>query len=634
MEKPVAFHGTPIQNLNGTSLAKHFLMSRTSGLGNVEILSFLFNPPCEELPLFFHPPFLLPDMEAAALLLLDSIQSGKKILLYGDRDSDGVCSTVLLTQFLRKEFPKASIQSFTSSQNDAYGLSREAMNRILQSKPDLLITLDFGTSNQIEIEELQSRGISVVVLDHHEIPSYTLPCFLINPKREDSQYPDKKICTAFLVFKFILALQFVRSAEYNKIYYIKEDLFSGLLFRNGIPFEADSSFSLSLAETIHEGELPGNESIPLSNRIFFLQISKIPKLLETQFEASALAGIGTITDMMPLTGENRALVQMCCHYLQLSLQGKVQGNLGLIQILRNLNLRPDKVTSKDLGWGIGPLLNAAGRMGKTELVLELLLTNDEETALSKTKELIKTNEERKERTKRNLFRVERFFLRHPERVKAPIAFCYEPDMEPGVSGIVATRMVEVFGKPAVFITPEHGRARGSIRAYGRENVLDLLNAARDLLDHYGGHPEAGGFSVALEKIPDLEKRFFTASFEWLGDSIATKRPLQSDLLVNPEHLTSELLKETEVLEPTGQGNPRILFSIKDAEPIHLNFLGDGTHVRFRVIGAGSLKFILWRNAKMLSDRLSVSSQVSLWGYLEDNYFQSKSNLQFQVIHFE
>lgn len=630
---PVGLHGSSLSDIS-SELHDYIIGQRTADLQPDEKLSFMFPLPTKETPVFFHSPFLLPDMEKATKILLDNIQSGKKILLYGDRDSDGVNSTAILFHFLRKYFPQANIHAITSTSSDAYGLAPEALAKVKKYKPDLLITLDFGTSNYDEIQSLHSQNINTIVIDHHEIPDKILPGCLVNPKREDSVYPDKKICTAFLALKLAVAILFRESPEYNKVYILREDEFGGNLFRNGIPWNPEDNFSLSEAETINPEELVGPDDLFLGNRIFYHQIRKVPGILEFQYLASALAGVGTITDMMPLTGENRSLVRLSCHSLSYLLQDKIEFTPGLTQLLKKLKLNPLKVTSKDMGWGIGPVLNAAGRMGNTELAFDLLLSEDIKTADLKSDELIQTNENRKERTKRNLHKVNLYFERHPQKTEQPVIFCYEPDMEPGVSGIVATRLVETYSRPAIFITPDHGKAKGSIRSFRQENVLDLLKTAEDILDQFGGHPEAGGFSVEIAKIPELQERLYKTSVDWLKNSILQPKPIQSDLVCNPEELKKELLVSLERLEPTGQGNPPILLSLKDVKPMNLNFLGDGKHARFKVMGAGSLKFLIWNEANRLSKYLSLNPTISLWGHLEENHFNGSTNLQFIISHFE
>lgn len=530
-------------------------------------------------PKSLHSPFLLPDILALLRILLDLVP--RRILLYGDRDADGVTSTSLLGSFLR-DYPRTKHHHFSflvASESDPYGLSEPAIEKIKKESPDVLLTLDFGSSQTKEIRLLQKLGMRVVVLDHHEIPEEIVEDSLcINPRRIDSEYPEKKICTAVLSFKIVHALLLLGDMN-----------------------------------------LSGNES----RNELLNSLEPKSNLWEELLPYSDLAGLGTITDMMPLSGENRLLVK-----LAISNWNKRPGSIALTE---SMLLTDRDLTSKDFGWSFGPMVNAAGRMGKTEKALELFLARNLEEAKEKAKQLVELNKERKDRTKRNLDRVERYFTRKTERTSKPLAFCFEPDMEPGVSGILATKMVELFQKTAVFVTPDHGEARGSIRAYGDENVLDILSFASDLLLHFGGHKEAAGFSVELEKVRALEERFYEA-VKNLG-LVYKSRSIETDFTVMPEELNEALLREWADLEPFGQGNPEVLLGLTRVKPYHLTLLSGGKHIRFGVLGS-KLKFLVWNEAEAFQDLISTHSEIDIAGVLERNHFQGRVNLQFVVKNYE
>lgn len=612
-----------VQNLQGIVLCKmrHFhgeslekiKENAKNGLTGIQAYLLEKNIPEEYRDLFFsdnlkhlHNPFLLPDISDAIALIRKSIRSSKHILLYGDRDTDGVSSSSLLYMYLRKEVEKynGKISIRTSSSDDDYGLCPPVMETIKKIHPDLLITLDFGTSNFEEINELAESGMKIIVLDHHEIPVKIPNCLLINPKREDSIYPEKKICTSFLALKLIQAL--ILSEIYEK----------ELIENSGMLFLKEHSIDYKKID-------------------YHRYIESNSLLLEKTKEYTDLSSIGTITDMMPLLGENRILVRNGIKTLEKLLTNSSPDRKGLKNLLANLGLNPNKIVSKDLGWGIGPVLNAAGRMGKTEVALNLLTTIDDSIAEKETKEILQINKERKERTKRNLFRVEQYFQRKPERKKDKIIFCFEPDMEPGVSGIVASRLVEEYKRPVVFITPDHGRARGSIRSYGKENVIVLMDGMADLLDHYGGHPEAGGFSIDPTKIPLLQARLRELAETWLDSSIQVDDMITSTISLKPEELTEEIFQNISTFEPFGQGNPIPILSVQSAEIISFKTMGDGTHARFSILKASSkIKGVIWNRAREMFQLLSQKNKLDLWGNLEENYFNGNTSIQFVVTHFE
>jgi len=580
-------------------------------------------------------------MGEAVSLLLTVVKSNRKILLYGDRDSDGVSSTCLLAFFLKShpEFQSANLEVMVSSESDPYGLCKEAVSKIKKAKPDLLITLDFGSSQADEIDELTSLGIQVIVLDHHEVP-VRIPknCALINPRRTDSEYPEKKICTAALSFKLVTAILFHQSSEWNQ-YYSKTILAEDgskvvQYFQNGIKLSSETTSTINFSNTtVNPYPEDFSTNIPLDDerKLFYYQCQKIPQFFEQLEEETDLAGIGTITDMMPLVGENRHFVKLALESLTKLYIGDKKRK-GLKELLKELKLNPNGITTKDLGWSIGPVVNAAGRMGKTEEAVSLLLSESESDAKIRAKLLLSINEERKERTKRNMDRVERYFARKPERTGKEVVYCYEPDMEPGVSGIVATRMVDTYKKPAIFIAPDNGDARGSIRSYGQENVLQLLESLSHHFLHFGGHPEAGGFSITIDQLPKFESELYEKAKLWLDEDNQSKNihQIETDFTVLPEEMGDKLLKEWKDLEPFGQGNPDIKLGIKNAKAIHLTPLSGGKHVRFHIVGSGSLKFMIWNKGEEFQNFMSKHGSFDLVGSLEENFYQGRKTLQFIV----
>ncbi|MEM7184308.1 MAG: single-stranded-DNA-specific exonuclease RecJ [Spirochaetota bacterium] len=592
----IAFSDLPKKSNGLTNLQSYILQKILPPEQNAE--TFLHGK-LEDLP----SPFLLPMMEEAVESMAKFIREKKHILLYGDRDTDGVSSTSLLAIFLRKKHESRGGQLTvqTSSANDDYGLCEKAVSFIRSKKPDLLITLDFGSTNYDEINTLAQEGMKVIVLDHHVVPERIPNCFLVNPKREDSEYPESKICTSVIAMKLILAYEIMR------------------IVKKGLP-PADKS-PLGLKVNYQKLDLHS----------FFREN---PTLLQIQKDLLDLSSIGTITDMMPLQGENRIIVRNGLETLIRLNNETREERKGLTNLITGLKLNSNKITSKDLGWSIGPVLNAAGRMGRTEVSLELLLETDSTKAGSCAQKLIGINEERKERTKRNIDRVDRYFLRKPERSSKKIIFCYEPDMEPGVSGIVATRLVQKYKKPTVFVTPDHGNARGSVRSYQKENVITLLTMLSDLFHHFGGHPEAGGFSIELHRIPELEKRLPEVAEKWLSEAPREEEKLESLVSFQGKELNEKVFRELSLFEPFGQGNPQPTLSIKQARILSYRPMSGGIHGKFSILGVSSrIKGVIWNRGKEFEALLSLKAEIDLWGQLEENYFNGSTTIQFSVQDF-
>jgi single-stranded-DNA-specific exonuclease len=161
-----------------------------------------------------------------------------------------------------------------------------------------------------------------------------------------------------------------------------------------------------------------------------------------------------------------------------------------------------------------------------------------------------------------------------------------------------------------------------------------MNLVSDLLEHFGGHPEAGGFSIAIEKIPLLEEKLIQVADEWLKEQPASESPKTSIISLHPEQMTEKIYQELLLFEPFGQGNPIPLLSIKEAGITGLRFLGDGSHLRFSIQKASAkIKGLVWNRAGEFNDLLSKKSKIDLWGNLEENFFNGITTLQFVVNKF-
>ncbi|EQA81889.1 hypothetical protein LEP1GSC193_1479 [Leptospira alstonii serovar Pingchang str. 80-412] len=269
-----------------------------------------------------------------------------------------------------------------------------------------MITLDFGTTNHVQIDELASLGIKVIVLDHHEIPERIPDCYLISPKRQDSNYPNEKICTAALALKFIQAYLYSSLEEYNRATTsgVGNSLFSGyLIFRGELLFqgdrqEAESKFNLSIKDESHTF----HSSFP-EREWFYHEFLKYPAILEQYLQNFDLAAIGTVSDMMPLYGENRIIVKEGCKIL-FKLNGvETKHREGLFQLLQLLELSDKHVTSKDLGWGLGPMINSAGRMNRTEVALDLLLEESPRVVWSREPKNSKNSTKKEKKEPKEIF---------------------------------------------------------------------------------------------------------------------------------------------------------------------------------------------------------------------------------------
>lgn len=370
--------------------------------------------------------------------------------------------------------------------------------------------------------------------------------------------------------------------------------------------------------------------------MFAAQINERPRLGKFLQEAADIAAVGLLADMVPLLGENRTVVRLGMGLIgprgqKKTPAGRFSNTLrpGLQALLKRMHVAPDRFSSRDLSWSISPALNAAGRMGRTDLALRLLLEQGADGARQAAAELVALNDERRLRTRRNEAIAAEAVLGTDRRV----IFCFHPDLEPGVSGIVAARLVEQFERPAVFVNPDGAHARGSARSYAGENVLELIASAEELLIQFGGHKEAAGFSIAFENIDAFRERILSAA-----DTLFEKPPAQEKSSahadIEPEWLDFRLLAELESLEPFGAGNPEPILRVGNVAPLAFAPLGrDGRHARFQIPRAPrGIEAIIWGRSEELQE-MAAATPIDLYGSLELSHFGGRPRLRFRVDDF-
>ena len=658
----------------------------------------IFQDPCSfaEGALGLRSPLNLPDIEMALDFLQGALDEKQQICIVGDRDVDGVSSTALLGRFIQTKH-KGKLELLVSDEGDDYGLSGNLFDRVqAMEKGTLLILLDMGTSHGREVKTLVKQGKDVIILDHHQlhdsVPDSKL-CAFVNPQRNKKEHPahQGKIATVGLVFKFLFAFALSHIRDWRRVYLIEiGDKLYG--FRCGWCLGARSSQVeweawekercsqkkekedweyLMLEEGVAEEDGFGAKALnpeqasiqkkeekhkSNGNRYSFshgewLKIKKDPdyagrvllaKIVESRTRLSNfvrdtadLAALGTLTDMVPLIDENRALVRIGIgQALFEEKSGRRSYSLGYHALMQALGLSPDLLLSHELSWSLGPAVNAAGRMGKTVLALDLLLSSDIENANKLARELILLNKKRKERTLRNEKVVQKYFEERKQKLEAPFLFCYHPELEPGVSGIIATRLTEKYKKPVVYINKDGDYARGSARSWGDFNVLEFLDSAAPLFIQFGGHPEAAGFSIEYENIDTLEQELLAAykkiectKEEAEGDS---KRGPKYHLELKPQQLQYSLLQELQKLEPFGPHNPAPILRLCHVQILEPRYMREGLHVSFQVAGAPSnLRFLAWRKGKEIKEALEQGRAMDIYGCLEpDHFFQGRQGFRF------
>jgi single-stranded-DNA-specific exonuclease len=482
-------------------------------------------------------PATLPDIDAAVKRVQRAVEKGERILLFGDYDADGLTATALMGRFFRtlKEFTRGNftVECRVPQRAHGYGLSPESVALLLEWKPDLLITLDNGISAHDALDAFAQRGIDCIVVDHHHVGE-TLPraVAVVNPKRRDSAYPFDDLCGAGIAFKFAWALAV--------------------------------AFSKSRKAA--------------------------PELRHFLLDALALAGIGTIADVVPLVRENRVIAHQSLVAL-----GRSQWP-GLKALLRNAAVEGLPRCS-DVGFRIGPRLNAAGRCGDVAEALELLLTDDAARADALAAKMEQYNTERQGIEQAILEDARRQALLALQADAGLAGLVLSSDgWHPGVIGIVASRIVEEFYRPTLMLSVDgaSGLARGSGRSISGFHLAEALANSATLLLTHGGHAAAAGLSLNAANIDAFRSGFAAHARGNLSDEQMVPR-LMLDEEVRLSELNGALCEELERFEPCGMGNPRPLFAARGVmlagkptlmgrDESHVSFFGRQQSASLRCIG--------------------------------------------------
>lgn len=505
-----------------------------------------------------HDPFMLPDLEAGVDRVAAAVRAGEKILVHGDYDVDGVTSAALLVRTLRAL--KANVDyRLPHRLRDGYDIKPASVAEAADSGAKVIITCDCGTGAAASAQLASELGIDFIITDHHE-PGPALPpaAAVVNPKRADAAYPFAGLAGVGVAFKFAQGL--VRKLGHDESRFIR-------------------------------------------------------KFLD-------LVALGTVGDVVPLLGENRAIVK---HGLELISTSK---KVGLRTMLRSTSLDTRALTAYHLAYVLSPRINAAGRMDDAAIALRLLLTSDEDEALMLTKEMERCNAERKVEQERILVEaIEQVRSKDLDRTR--ILVLSGEGWNSGVVGIVAGRIRELFGRPGVLISrnEETGRGGGSARSVEEFNMLEGLRHCSDLLERFGGHALAAGLSLPLENIPLLEERLNKLATEVIPEEALEPR-IEIEEEIQSEDITRRLADALEAMEPFGTGNPEPLFATRNLLVLHKQRMGDGSHLRLRVQGNGGppITCVGFGQGDM-ADRVQLGGNVDMCYSIRLNRFNGTETVQ-------
>ncbi|MCH5193119.1 MAG: single-stranded-DNA-specific exonuclease RecJ [Oscillospiraceae bacterium] len=336
---------------------------------------------------------------------------------------------------------------------------------------------------------------------------------------------------------------------------------------------------------------------------------------------SDLAAIATIADIVPLRGENREIVRMGLHYL------KNTENPGLQALMSAAKVSPP-ISSTDAAFYLAPRINAAGRMSSALEALKLLLCDDPDEAAEIAERINRYNNERKKTEDSIAKEIQEHIANDPNILYERVLFVYGKGWHHGVIGIVASRLLERFGKPVFLLSDDGEFARGSARAPKGFSVFDALTACSDTLTKFGGHQGAGGYTLTNDNIEAFRKALLKYAAEEFND--IPLYTLHADKMLIPSDMTVEAISSLSALEPCGEGNPRPLFALLSAEVSEVVPLSEGAHTKL-ILSYGGVRLTgLMFNRKSSDFPYQKGDALNLIGYPEINTYRGTTEINFNI----
>lgn len=461
------------------------------GITDIEDVERFLNPNYERDT---HSPFLLENMERAVSRLLLAMQQKERIAVYADFDCDGIPGAALLSDFFEK-IGYDNVEVYLPHRDrEGYGFHSDAIATLAARGVSLIITVDVGTTAVDAVTFAKEKGIDVIVTDHHEIVNALPECIVLNPKL--GSYPFRELCGAATAFKLVHA-------------------------------------------TLIEGRKRG-----------LTAFTNIPEGWEKWL--LDFVAIATIADMVPLTGENRALAHFGLRVLRKT------PRLGLLALFNRLRLRRAELSEDDIGFSIAPRINAASRMDEPQLALQLLVTRDHAEAEHLAAHLEELNAKRKG-VVAGIVKQAKKTVRERFRSDERVVVLGNPEWKPALLGLAANSLMEERGGVVcLWGRDANGNLKGSCRSDGSLSIVELFSSTRDSFVEFGGHHASGGFTVSSEQVHTLPEDLQRAA-EALTVVPPSDEAGAHDALLSIPEIGPSLFQEVSRIAPFGVGNPKPIF---------------------------------------------------------------------------
>ena len=521
-----------------------------------------------------HDPFLFKGMDIATERVYTAIQNKEKIIIYSDYDADGIPGAVVLHDFFKKI-------SYTNFENyiphrvlEGFGLNDEAVEEFAKKKVDLIITIDCGIADVEVAETIKKKKIDLIITDHHlprmnEAGEELLPHALaiIDHKIAENTYPDTNICGSGTIFKFVQAM----IQKYGKEWNLTDGWEKWLL---------------------------------------------------------DMVGIATVSDMVPLIGENRIFATYGLKVLRKSPRPGLQRLLSIIKVDQK------NITEDDIGFMISPRINAASRMGVPEDAFNMLVSTNDIEATKYALHLDEINNERKVLVAGIVKEIKKYWSGFDPEKKRKVLVVGNPDWKPSLLGLVANSLMDEHDGPIFLWGREEGKTlKGSCRSDGRVNIVEMMQDARDVFEEYGGHMMAGGFSVQFDKVSVLADSL-EASYTKLFLS-SERVGLTADAVLSIDDMNGAVEKMVSSLAPFGMDNPKPIFLFKGVEVYETNLFGKQKNhlkIEFKNSKGQTISSIaFFKKHEDFSVKIAKGEKIDLLANIEKSFFAGRVEIRLRIV---
>lgn len=511
-----------------------------------------------------HDPFLLKDMDMAVERILKAMSDDQKICIFSDYDADGVPGAVVLHDLFKKVGYENFFVYIPHRNIEGFGLNDGAVRELKEKEVDLVITIDCGIADIDQVKLINELGMEVIITDHHEVVHGLPEAFaVIDPKREDCEYPFPELCGSGVIFKVV----------------------QGLILKG--QFDINEGWEKWLLDMV---------------------------------------GLATISDMVPLVGENRVFAKYGLIVLQKNRR------MGVSEVLDAARVNPKYITEEDIGFVISPRINAASRMGHPETAFKMLSSTDRGEAKKLVQELQKLNDERKGVVAGMVKDIKKYVKENlvvDGKLTVPVIVRGNPKWSPSLMGLAANTIVEEYGVP-VFLwgRGEGSELKGSARSDGSVSLIEIMtNMPEGILETYGGHVMAGGFVLSIDGIDTMEPEMIKVVDELKNEGGDLKVPVHGKLDISD--VNWKLFDEIKKLAPFGMGNERPVFLFENVRVNEVQKFGKAdAHIKLKFDGIEAIQFFGGGNPMF---NLKEGDTLTFSAYIEKSVFGGNLELRLRLV---